>query len=48
MAKLPELLRKAPQSGFIRQEDIPLNVFLENRFGKIYTKPKTSIPHRPR
>jgi hypothetical protein len=44
VAKLPELLRKVPQSGFIRQEDIPLKVFLENRFGKIYTKPETSGP----
>jgi saccharopine dehydrogenase-like NADP-dependent oxidoreductase len=35
-----------PQSGFLRQEDIPLKVFLENRFGKIYTKPGTSVPHR--
>jgi saccharopine dehydrogenase-like NADP-dependent oxidoreductase len=36
-----------PQIGFIRQEDIPLKVFLENRFGKIYTKPETSVPYRP-
>jgi saccharopine dehydrogenase-like NADP-dependent oxidoreductase len=27
-----------PQSGFIRQEDIPLKVFLENRFGDVYAK----------
>jgi saccharopine dehydrogenase-like NADP-dependent oxidoreductase len=25
---------KLPPSGFIRQEDIPLKVFLENRFGR--------------
>jgi len=30
-----------PQSGFIRQEDIALKVFLENRFGKVYAKPET-------
>jgi len=33
-------------SGFIRQEDIPLKVFLENRFGKVYAKPETSVPHQ--
>jgi saccharopine dehydrogenase-like NADP-dependent oxidoreductase len=27
------------QLGFIRQEEIPLNAFLENRFGQIYAKP---------
>ena len=27
--------------GFIRQEDIPLKVFLENRFGQVYAKPET-------
>jgi len=35
-----------PQSGFIRQEDIPLKVFLENRFGKVFAKPDGS-PHTP-
>jgi saccharopine dehydrogenase-like NADP-dependent oxidoreductase len=35
-----------PQSGFIRQEDIPLKVFLENRFGEVYAKPETSVPHQ--
>jgi saccharopine dehydrogenase-like NADP-dependent oxidoreductase len=25
-----------PQTGFIRQEDIPLAAFLENRFGRVY------------
>ena len=34
-----------PQSGFIRQEDIPLKVFLENRFGQVYAKPETGVPH---
>jgi saccharopine dehydrogenase-like NADP-dependent oxidoreductase len=34
-----------PQSGFIRQEDIPLKVFLENRFGRVYAQPGTgSVP----
>jgi saccharopine dehydrogenase-like NADP-dependent oxidoreductase len=32
---------KLPPSGFIRQEDIPLKVFLENRFGQVYAKPET-------
>lgn len=27
---------KLPQQGFVRQEDIPLPVFLENRFGNAY------------
>src|SRR5437868_10918918 len=35
-----------PQSGFIRQEDIPLKVFLENHFGEVYAKPETSVPHQ--
>jgi saccharopine dehydrogenase-like NADP-dependent oxidoreductase len=30
-----------PTKGFIRQEDIPLKVFLANRFGKVYAKPET-------
>src|SRR6516162_9423776 len=30
-----------PQRGFVRQEDIPLKVFLENRFGQVYAKPET-------
>jgi saccharopine dehydrogenase-like NADP-dependent oxidoreductase len=34
-----------PQSGFVRQEEIPLKVFLENRFGQIYAKPETHAPH---
>jgi saccharopine dehydrogenase-like NADP-dependent oxidoreductase len=32
-----------PQSGFVRQEDIPFKVFLDNRFGQVYAKPETSI-----
>ena len=28
--------KKLPQSGLIRQEDIPLSTFLSNRFGKAY------------
>lgn len=28
--------QKIPLSGFIRQEDVPLDVFLANRFGKYY------------
>ena len=35
-----------PQSGFVRQEDIPLKVFLENRFGQVYAKPETGVPHQ--
>jgi saccharopine dehydrogenase-like NADP-dependent oxidoreductase len=34
-----------PQSGFVRQEDIPLKVFLQNRFGEVFAKPETSVPH---
>jgi saccharopine dehydrogenase-like NADP-dependent oxidoreductase len=25
-----------PQSGFLRQEQVPLDAFLNNRFGKLY------------
>jgi saccharopine dehydrogenase-like NADP-dependent oxidoreductase len=35
-----------PQSGFIRQEDIPLPVFLENRFGQVYAKPESGFPRQ--
>jgi saccharopine dehydrogenase-like NADP-dependent oxidoreductase len=35
-----------PQSGFIRQEDIPLKVFLQNRFGEVYAKPEKTVPHQ--
>jgi saccharopine dehydrogenase-like NADP-dependent oxidoreductase len=28
--------RQLPQQGFIRQEDVPLEDFLNNRFGKVY------------
>lgn len=27
---------KIPKSGFVRQEDVPLDLFLTNRFGKYY------------
>jgi saccharopine dehydrogenase-like NADP-dependent oxidoreductase len=32
-----------PQTGFVRQEDIPLKVFLGNRFGQVYAKPETGV-----
>jgi saccharopine dehydrogenase-like NADP-dependent oxidoreductase len=32
-----------PQAGFIRQEDIPLQAFLGNRFGKVYVRPEPGI-----
>jgi saccharopine dehydrogenase-like NADP-dependent oxidoreductase len=35
-----------PQRGFVRQENIPLRVFLENRFGQVYAKPETGVPHQ--
>jgi saccharopine dehydrogenase-like NADP-dependent oxidoreductase len=35
-----------PRSGFIRQENIPLKMILENRFGQVYSKPETSVPHQ--
>jgi saccharopine dehydrogenase-like NADP-dependent oxidoreductase len=34
---------KIPQRGFIRQEDIPLQLFLENRFGKVYARPVQTL-----
>src|SRR5262249_28567683 len=34
-----------PHTGFIRQEDIPLKAFLDNRFGRVFAKPDTSAPH---
>jgi saccharopine dehydrogenase-like NADP-dependent oxidoreductase len=37
---------RLPQSGFVRQEDIPLKVFLENRFGQVYAKHETGAPHQ--
>jgi hypothetical protein len=36
---------RLPQSGFVRQEDIRLKVFLENRFGAVFAKPETRVPH---
>ena len=35
--------RQIPQKGFLRQEDIPLQKFLANRFGCYYEKNKYSI-----
>ncbi len=35
-----------PQRGFVRQEDIALKVFLENRFGKVYALPDTGSPRQ--
>jgi saccharopine dehydrogenase-like NADP-dependent oxidoreductase len=35
-----------PQSGFVRQEDIPLKVFLANRFGQVYARPETGVSHQ--
>ena len=29
-----------PQQGFIRQEDVPLEKFLANRFGRVYAVPE--------
>ncbi|MGA2366557.1 MAG: saccharopine dehydrogenase family protein, partial [Steroidobacteraceae bacterium] len=34
---------RLPQRGFIRQEDVLLKDFLENRFGKVYA---THVPER--
>ena len=31
-----------PQKGFVRQEDISLQSFLENRFGRVYAVPETA------
>jgi saccharopine dehydrogenase-like NADP-dependent oxidoreductase len=35
-----------PQTGYIRQEDIPLKTFLENRFGQVYAKPEMRVSHQ--
>ena len=32
------------QRGFIHQEDVPLQVFLENRFGQVYARPNHPLP----
>ena len=32
------------QRGFVRQEDVPLSAFLENRFGQVYAKPTQALP----
>jgi saccharopine dehydrogenase-like NADP-dependent oxidoreductase len=36
---------RLPQSGLIRQEDIPLKLFLENRFGQVYANQKPGTFH---
>jgi saccharopine dehydrogenase-like NADP-dependent oxidoreductase len=36
--------RQIQQHGFVRQEDVPLQAFLENRFGKVYAKPAQTVP----
>ena len=33
-----------PQRGFIRQEDVPLQAFLDNRFGQVYARPVKTVP----
>ena len=40
-----DLLREGhlPQAGFIRQEDIPLDLFLANRFGRYYASPEDAV-----
>ena len=35
-----------PQTGCIRQEDIPFKVFLTNRFGQVYAKPEMGLYHQ--
>ena len=35
-----------PQTGYIRQEDIPFKVFLTNRFGQVYAKPEIGLFHQ--
>ncbi len=32
-----------PQRGFVRQEDIPLDAFLANRFGRAYRNNAASV-----
>ena len=34
------------QTGYIRQEDIPLETFLENRFAQAYAKPGMRVSHQ--
>jgi saccharopine dehydrogenase-like NADP-dependent oxidoreductase len=35
-----------PQRGFIRQEEISLDMFLANRFGRVYAKTETVAQHK--
>jgi saccharopine dehydrogenase-like NADP-dependent oxidoreductase len=37
------LAGQLPQSGFVRQEDVPLKIFLENRFGRVYAKQESGV-----
>jgi saccharopine dehydrogenase-like NADP-dependent oxidoreductase len=34
---------RIPQRGFVRQEDVALSTFLENRFGRVYAQPRTMV-----
>ena len=34
---------KIQQRGFIRQEDVPLKLFLESRFGHVYARPENLL-----
>jgi len=34
---------RIPQRGFVRQEDVALSTFLENRFGRVYAQPGTTV-----
>jgi saccharopine dehydrogenase-like NADP-dependent oxidoreductase len=40
------LIGQLPQIGFVRQEDILLKIFLENRFGRVYAKQESDISHQ--
>ena len=33
-----------PRAGLIRQEDIPLPLFLANRFGRVFAGESTALP----
>jgi saccharopine dehydrogenase-like NADP-dependent oxidoreductase len=37
---------RLPQSGFVRQEDVPLQAFLDNRFGRAYLAAPPDAPTR--
>jgi len=40
------LTGQLPQSGFVRQEDVPLKIFLENRFGRVYAKQESGVSYQ--